>query len=384
MKRKMKDWIRKVFNLTFFVILSMNAVAHPSTDQISKVIEKSFAVTSSITIDINNKYGQVIINPWDKDSVFFTVKVTARDKKYDALDKQLDRVEIDVDKARGYLKVETIFDRKSSTFREFINSVGDYSKALLSKSQISVDYEISVPRSAVLFVNNKFGDVFIGNHTGKFNLDLSQGDFRANKIEGAANITAGFGNVRIKEMRDAILDLKAAEVEIQKGSNLSIESSSSTINISNCSTIKIDSKNDKTVRLRNIENVNGQGNFTNIEITQLKNYLDMDMNYGGLNIEQIYSDFRKIRLTARSSDLQLHIPYDSYTEVDITGRSEEIHLPMGAREKMNEIFVDDKEKRVNYSGFLGQEKKHISELYIKSNSGEVRIRRSQAPDFGKN
>ena len=95
-----------------------------------KNISQSFKVEEKSTLELTNKYGQVILQTWDKDSVVVNVKITAYGKNDEALSKNMERVDVDFTNFGDVLTIETVLDRNSSVFKDVINSLGDYSKTL--------------------------------------------------------------------------------------------------------------------------------------------------------------------------------------------------------------------------------------------------------------
>ena len=189
-------------------------------------------------VDLSNKYGDIIVNTWNKDSVKFKIKITAYGKSDEAVDKLLERVSFDHTNSGRFLKFETIFDRQSGSFKEFWNSLGDYSKVLINKNNLNIDFEIYLPEKSNMYIENKFGDIYINEYSGRSKIVLSQGDVKISNQSGQLNLDLKFGNASIQNVNLAYLKLQIAEITIAKAEKLDISSSSSTININEVERLK--------------------------------------------------------------------------------------------------------------------------------------------------
>ena len=72
-------------------------------------ISKSFNIKADTKIEINNKYGNVIINRWNKNVLELKVKIEAKGKTSSTTQKILDEIEIDISDriSSGKLSIET-------------------------------------------------------------------------------------------------------------------------------------------------------------------------------------------------------------------------------------------------------------------------------------
>jgi hypothetical protein len=61
----------------------------------SKQISKRYKISPETRIEITNKYGNIKINTWEKDSVVFDIKIKVEDKKLSRLEKQISGIDFD-------------------------------------------------------------------------------------------------------------------------------------------------------------------------------------------------------------------------------------------------------------------------------------------------
>jgi hypothetical protein len=320
--------------------------------RLTKVIERGFEVRSNVTIDLSNKYGQVILNSWDRDSVAVKIQITAYGKNDDAVEKLMDRVDFDFNNTANFLTIETVFDRNSGIFKDLWNSVSDASKTLLSKSRITVDYEIYVPWKSTVELVNRFGNIYVNQHSGKLIVDLSHGDFRASTLEAPLDLTLGYGRANIRTIREARINLKGGELDINRASQIDLESASSEIYIQDVSSLRLDSRNDQ-MRLDQVGYIAGKANFSDIQIDRLFESTDIDLLYGELDVNDVMASFSRIRINGRTADVQLNFDPASNFTVDLFGRQERIILPT-AMAGLKSLQDEADDKNVRITGVYGE------------------------------
>lgn len=343
-----------------------------SSDQeveLSKRYSMSYQLSDGAQIDLVNKYGDIIVNTWNKDSVRFDIRITAYGKNDEAVEKLIERVSFDHTSSGKFMKFSTVFDRQSGSFKEFWNSLGDYSKVLINKNNLHIDYDVYLPKSASLYLENKFGDIFINEFTGRCKVSLSQGDIKAGKITGAFNLDLRFGNGSLQDIRNGYLNLQIAEVLINKAQKLDISSSSSTIRISEVSQLRIDSRNDK-YRIKNVGSLNGESTFSNIEISSLTSELVSNTNFSDLLIEDFAEQGKMINLNGKSTDVNIWLRSNNAYNVDVLSKEDKLLLP-ASWDNLRSFYTDDRERYKRFSGHTGSGK--AARIIIDNQGGSLNI-----------
>lgn len=339
--------------------------------ELSKTITEQYTVSSGDNIEIKNKYGQIIVNTWDENLVQVEVKVTAYGKNKAAAEKILNRVKFDFNQVSSYVILETVLDRKSGLFKDLLNDIGDYSKTLLSKDRLDVDYELYIPEGAGLKIENKFGDVFLGDLKNRCEVTISNGNLKADDLSGYVDIGISFGNAYFSTINDGDLELKVADVEIEEANALNISSSSSEIAIHKVIKGRINSRNDK-FKITQIAHFSGKSSFSKIEVGKLLNLTDLDMNYGLLAVSEINDDFTKIQLTGKSTDFNLSFDSQSYFNASLTARKDKLVLPT----KISDVaidYLDDNDNFVSVNGTIGNKNDQPGLVNVNAQKGDLKV-----------
>ncbi|MDN5201731.1 hypothetical protein QQ008_10170 [Fulvivirgaceae bacterium BMA10] len=366
----MSKSIFKLF-LALSIIFGWKGVSAQSETKLSKTITQQFNVSNGSSIDIKNKYGQVIIDTWDRNEVSLKIEVTAFGRNKAASEKILNRVDFDFDKAGSFLNIETVLDRKSGFFKELWNDIGDYSKTLLSKNKLTINYEIQIPETARIKIENKFGDVYLGDLDNQCKIELSNGNLKANNLNGYTDISLSFGDASIKYIKDGNMELKVSDSEIIRVGRIDINSSSSKILIHEADRLKINSRNDK-LKINEVNHFFGKSSFSKVDVVSLHDITDLDMNYGEFAISRVHDSFSKIQLTGKSTDFNIKFDRDSYFNADLKAREDELELPDNTS-VVDKEYTDDKETFVSLLAKIGNTKSNPAMVNINAMKGDVKL-----------
>ncbi|MTI39178.1 hypothetical protein [Fulvivirga lutimaris] len=336
-----------------------------------KTLRKSYKVDKKASLEIGNKYGQVIINSWAKDSVVIKVKVTSFAKDQEAADKMLDRVEFDFNRAGEFVIAETVIDRSKGFLKDLWDDLGNYSRGLLSsKGKVTVSYEVYAPKYANIKISNKFGDIYMDNFKGDINIDLANGNLKTDEIIGGFDLDLSFGRANINTINNGVLVLRSADVEIERAKDIDLTSSSSTLLVSKLSLLKMESRNDK-LRIDSLQVLRGNSSFTKINVKSLTRTVFADMNYGELNIELVKPSFRDIELLGKSTDFDLLFIEHTLVNINLVGK--ESNMLIGSGEYEKSVYEND-DKLTKVIGTLGTGKEKNGTVNIHADGGKLSLR----------
>ena len=359
-----------VLTVIWFWVLIPSAHASDNDTKVSKITNEGFLMPKNGHLEIINKYGQVLINNSHNDSVTVKIEVIAYGKDRSTANKIISRVDFDFEQTKEYLTLETVLDRKSGFFKEMWNNIGDYSKTLLSKNKLEINYEVYVPKTISISIINKFGDIFISERDKKVDIEMSHGNLRADNFNANSNISVNYGQAHIKQLKDGDLNFKASEVAIRSVGSANIQSSSSEITITKGEEIQLNSRSDKMVEINEVSRLKGEMIFSKLKVDNLTKNLDIELSYSDIQVDQIPFNFSLIRIMGKSSDIDLEFGANTYMDVNIKAYEYKLQLPMTT---LNKEYIDKKRGLVLYTGIIGKENNYKGSLNIDSQRGAINI-----------
>jgi len=298
------------------IILAMlwSAYAQGQNYERSRSVQETFAAPPSAEIQIVNKYGDIYLVPWKKDSVRFEISFSVTSNKEAKLDKIFDYVDFDFKETKYYVIAQTVFKSQNT----FWSEVADMASLVFSGgTHTQIDYTVYFPEKNDVKIDNKFGNVYTTDHVGKVDFTISNGDLKAHSFSGPSTLTLEFGTVNIDEINSANININYGELYLEKAAELILESKSSKVYLTRCDWLQIDSKRDKYY-LKETGEVTGTSYFSNLGFDLIDQSLTLQSKYGDVKIQALAPGFRQMDLGTENANITLYTGKDLYYNIDLT------------------------------------------------------------------
>lgn len=274
-----------------------------------KVVKATFKVNSTDLLSISNKYGNVNFTNHDKNevSVYITILAWARSDK--EAQKILDRITIEQNNDSENIHFETQIEE----------SKGGYSSS--TREGFEINYEVKIPKSLNIDVENKFGSVTIGDLNGKLNLDLKHGNFNGHNLTGQRHaLSVQFGNLSINEVASADIEAAHGSITINKSStDLKVDSKHSNVRIDEANILQVEAKHGN-MRIGTVSKISGENKFGQIEIRKVLKSAILQLAHGNCQLEQIAKGFERIEVENSFGSIELR--FDSDAKFQFEARTE--------------------------------------------------------------
>lgn len=280
----------------------------------SRTVKEVFKVMPKTEIEIANKYGNIHIIPWEKDSVKFEIELLVKGTKQSKVDKSFDYIEFDFKTSQYYVIAQTLFAGKTS----FWSDVSDLTGAIFNSStKTKIDYTVYLPKNVSLKIMNKYGNIYTTDHTGKLEINLANGDLKAHHFSGPTKINSEFGTSNIKMIDNGVLNVSYGELHLDEGGKLTIQSKSSKFYIDKVNEIEINSQRDKFY-IDEAGKLTGVTNFSLVELDLLTNLINLTTKYGDVEIQRFSDKVKSLSLWSNDTDITLHFLDEKQYKMDIT------------------------------------------------------------------
>ncbi|MBN1819461.1 MAG: hypothetical protein JXR31_16055 [Prolixibacteraceae bacterium] len=354
--------------LLVFVICLIPFAGHTQFNE-TREYNREFKVMPETRIEITNKYGNLVVNTWEKDSVIFNIKVNVEEKKLSKLEKTMEGIDFEFIESSHFLIAKTIVNKSSSALEKELLK---FKESLLNdEGNVEIDYTIWMPENCDLILDNKYGNIFMSDFTGNCEITLSNGNLKAHNLLGITNINLNFADATINKLTTSRLKTNYSEVEIDTSEKLKIDSKQSNFEFFNTSELDIISRRDK-FRIRKAGIVEAEGSFTGFRISELKTKANIRADYGDINIEYINPDFDLIFIESKSTDINLYFEPESNFGFELTKTKIDIDMCREI-EITDEVILDEKNQKIKVSGKFGEKQPETDKLFINSTLGSVNI-----------
>lgn len=311
-----------------------------SQETFTRKIEKSFDLDNTGELYLENKYGNVTFNGWDKNKVEITVDIKVTNKKKDKAKELFERVEVNFKTADNFVNVVSeISDKNSGFFAKYFNKVNPFE---FDKSNVEIHFTVNLPVVAEIEVSNKFGDVFIQDWEGKLKANVEHGDLWVNNSITNANINMTFGKLRAKSMGYATINLKNGNINIEEIKDLTLETSGTNIEIDHVDNLDITSSKDE-VAIGYVGSLNGDLRFSDIEINSIDKYIDATMKVVDFRVAKLIDTNANVTINQESSDISINVSGTSF-KFDATLEQGVLRLPKSFYNINNNVI--NKGKRI--------------------------------------
>ncbi|MFT4662038.1 MAG: hypothetical protein ACI8XB_002325 [Patiriisocius sp.] len=296
----MKEIYKQLFTRAFIVMSIFSSYEAMAQDELREDRSYSYALQENTYVEISNKYGDIEIATWDKDSVAIEVSLIVRSDRDIDLHEIMDRIEVNFKGNSSYVLAETNWSDDVGFFRKGVQNI---KQGLKSNGNIEVNYIVHLPSNTELDIRNKFGNVFFGDFDGNLNMNIEYGDLRARKLSHVKKISLKYGKLKISEMDRGSLVLSAVKsAHIVQANDIMITSSSSEIEIDEIKTLNIDSKHDD-LRIEYIDQLFGQSSLSDIKVSLIKEESRLQSKFGSIYFKEIESSASKINIDGDRTDI---------------------------------------------------------------------------------
>lgn len=350
--------------LSVLVLITITAIAVNGQDRVAKTYQKDFALTESSNIYLENRFGQMNIENWEKNSISITIEIKLDYPEGDKATRLLNAINIEFAQTGNDIsaitKIEEEFMRKWN--RNFDSDSKDF----------SIDWEVKMPKQASITLVNKYGDIFVNELTGKSKIELRYGNLKAYKLmkdnkDPLSSLEIAYGNATIDEVNWFKADIKYGKLNIVKAKALVLVSRYSKIAVDQVSSIVSESKYD-AYSIGTITNFVGEGGYSNYRIDELTKKFDLNVKYGDVKIEKVPSGFESIKFEGGYSSIYAGIdPAASYY---LTGQAAYGNIKFNTTNRINRI---ESPTRIEVDGIIGNDQNTKSKVEITVKYGNARL-----------
>ena len=182
-----------------------------------KTIVLRYDVQSQDQLAINNKFGQVKVELWQRPEIQISIQLRAHSVDQPVVDQFLNAVAIKEQRAGSQITIQTIIEPQEGLLPSMIST----SKDSVLSSYLQVDYTISMPAENSLTLTNLFGDTNIPSFKAPLRVDIQNGNFTAKSLTNSETIVkVAYGNVDIKKMTDGHVDVSYGNLAVKSANSV--------------------------------------------------------------------------------------------------------------------------------------------------------------------
>jgi len=251
--------------------------------EVTKAYSKSYNVDRDDKLVLDNKFGKITVNTWNKNEFKVEAQIRADAMETDEAQKLLDGVKIEDNKDGSTVSFATKIETNDGN-----NSWGmgtTNGKAFVRK--VFINYTIYMPSKNPLQITNRFGGIELPDFDGKVTVNSTYGNFTARKLTNTANEITTRGATTIES-------LNGGQLKVQYGS----------------------------LDVGTAENLNVDANVSAVKIGKIKSGATLNVRYGpGIQISDLDKSVKNLSVTTYIAPLEVNFNNNQNFDFDVTVRN---------------------------------------------------------------
>lgn len=261
-------------------------------------------MTNDGEFTLENKYGDVLITGWQKDSLRITTRITVKKKSESAANELLDRIVPSFSVFGRYVSVTTEIKEKGDSFLgRLFNEINPID---FDKSEVDINYEIMAPEKVAIELTNDFGDLILTEWTGKLKVNIRHGDLRITDPLATANIKSTFGDINARSIDDAFITIRSGKLKLQESKNLKLDSNGSEVDLGIIDFLDMDSNKDE-IHIEVANRIKSDVRYSTIFIDEAGHEIVLDLSLADVRVSKIKQADCMIYITENNSDVDINV-----------------------------------------------------------------------------
>ena len=350
------------FKLAIIALFLSSNFTWAANDKFSKILKEEFNATGSTELSLNNKFGDIEVNNWDKDLISIEVEISVDVNDEDKANRILSYVDVNFFENGNTVSAETVFDSKLEK-----GSWGN------NNYDLDIQYRVHIPEYISLSVENKYGDTFINNLSGKLYCDIKYGKIKINQLSRGDDkplneVNIAYGNGYFEKVGWLKANIKYSTFEIEEGKALILISKYSKFYLEEASSLVAESKYD-VYEIGGLNNFVVSAGYSNYKIEEITKTFQAESKYTHVKVENIPPGFEKISIENAYGGYKIGIDENSSYIIDGEADYSKIYYPDN-NSNVNRIIENNE---MNVSGLVGNDSNTKSVVDVETRYGNVKL-----------
>ena len=327
----------------------------------SKKITKKFSVNSNASVDISNKYGNIYVTTWDKNTVEFDIKITVKGNDEDKVARRLNAINVLFDASSNLVEAKTVIDKNKSSWSWWGKN---------NNMSYQINYTVKMPKSNNANLNNDYGSISLDELKGKATINCDYGKISIGDLLNETNsINLDYCSKSvINYAKNLDVNIDYSKLSIEKTGNIKLNTDYSTTEIGEAKNVKFNSDYG-TITIDDAVNITGGGDYTSLRFGTIRKTASIKAEYGSIRIKNLAKRFELVDITSEYTGIRIGVA---------AGASFKFNIDLQySRFKYDEDKVDlfksiVKSSKKHYEGVYGKGKTN-AKIKISSQYGGVSI-----------
>lgn len=295
----------KYLLVIFLIPLTITATERKGKYTKTKTINKEYKVNDDATLNVDNRYGNIVITSWDQNTIEIKVTITTNGNNEEKVEKRLEQIDVDFDGNSNFVSAKTIIEKNSSSW-------GFWGKN--NNVNMQIDYLIKMPVSNNIDLENDYGSISIDKLEGTSNINCDYGKLNIGELLNSRNsINIDYTNKsNIDFMKDGDINADYSTLHIEKSGRTKLNADYSHISFGMVSNLDYDCDYGD-LKIEQAGNVNGNSDYMRTTIEKLNGSGYFDKDYGSIKVYELSENFKNLDIKSSYTQIKIGVtPSNSF------------------------------------------------------------------------
>ena len=339
---------------TIMALLLLFVISSVSAQELSKSYHESYNVSASAKVQLENKYGTINVDTWDKNQVQIDIEIRVDAKNEKESQKILDKINVKISGNENLVKAVTTFDGKFNC----------------NNCEIDIEFEVKVPSNNSLVLRNDFGNAYVDGRQGPNDLKVEYGKLETGELNGKENtIVVKFGNADVAAVKSANMNLEYSGLELGSAGYLDLYSRFNSIEIGEVSELILDSQYD-AIEIASGNDLKIKSGFSDVQINEVFDRLELVSSYGGVEVNRVAGGFSLLDISSEFGGVEIDISSSASYSLQASASFGDIDFPESRADIHKQV---EKDFESEIEAFIGDDKSSKSVVKVTVKNAGVEI-----------
>jgi hypothetical protein len=319
---------------------------------IEKVLyERTFDVNKNPSLNINHSFGNLTLKNWEKNEVSIKITASAETSNEEKAEELFNYVVWDVNGNKSEVNASCKLSKKSNGNKH---------------GQLNFEMEVFAPKTMVLNLKHQFGNAYVEDIEGDASISSEYGSINIGTVSGSeSKLRVSFGSGKIDNFGGGSIEVNYSSLDLGEAGDTRMQIDYSEVKADRIEKINLSLEGGGLI-LGSTNSIYGKSKFSNLEIDELSQSLDVVTGYGNFHVRNISKDFSEISVKNSYGSTKLYIDESATYTIE----AETVHCSMGYPDYMADFT--HKEKSIStsyYKGVIGKGSSPTGKVYIESKYG---------------
>lgn len=262
----------------------------------TKKISKKYTVNSDAKVSINNRYGTVKVNTWNKNTVEIDVTITVKGNDLDDVADKLDKIDVEFSGSSSLVEAKTFLGNKKSWSWWGKNKKINY----------QIDYLVRMPVSNDVSLSNDYGTISLDEIDGDANINCDYGKITIGDLRGAnSSINLDYcKSSTINSMNNGSVNVDYSKISIESAKQVKVNTDYSTVKIEKLTDLSYNADYG-SIYAGEVNTVTGNSDYTGQKFGTVKKSLKIRSDYGYIKVENLAKGFDFVDINSEYASIKL-------------------------------------------------------------------------------